>query len=165
MSNAILSDVIHPSTLYEAWEKVRDNKGVGGVDHVSIEDFEINLKQNIETLINEVEYETYRPLPLLRVEIDKPDGGKRPLSIPVIRDRVLQTAITIVLTPSFEAEFEDVSFAYRRGRSVKQAVSLIERLRDKGYKWVVDADIHRYFDQVDHNLLMREVEKLEYYSL
>ena len=96
----------------------------------------------------------------LRVEIDKPDGGKRPLSIPTIRDRILQTAITLVLTPIFEEEFEDISFAYRRGRSVNQAVSLIERLRDKGYKWVVDADIHRYFDEVDHDLLMTEVKKL-----
>jgi len=167
MLNATLSDVIHLSTLHEAWQKVRDNKGVGGVDHVSIEDFELNLQHNLETLKNEVEYETYRPLPLLRVEIDKPHDDtngdkrtKRPLSIPTIRDRVLQTAITIVLTPIFEEEFEDVSFAYRRGRSVNQAISLIERLRDKGYKWVVDADIHRYFDQVDHDLLMHEVEKL-----
>ena len=103
---------------------------------------------------------TYRPLPLLRVEIDKPSGGKRPLSIPTIRDRVLQTAISLVLTPVFEEEFESISFAYRRGHSVKQAVSLIEWLRDKGFHWVVDADIHRYFDEVDHELLMVEVKKL-----
>jgi len=160
MLNATLSDVIHLSTLHEAWQKVRDNQGVGGVDHVSIEDFELSLQHNLDTLKNEVEYDTYHPLPLLRVNIEKKDSSKRPLSIPTIRDRVLQTAITIVLTPIFEEEFEDVSFAYRRGRSVNQAISLIERLRDKGYKWVVDADIHRYFDQVDHDLLMREVEKL-----
>lgn len=160
MTTVSLQNVIHPSTLYEAWEKVRTNKGVGGVDHVSLDDFEADLDKNIETLINEVTYETYRPLPLLRVDIDKSDGGKRPLSIPTIRDRVLQTAITLVLTPVFELEFEEISFAYRKGRSVNQAVSLIERLRDKGYKWVVDADIHRYFDEVNHNLLMQEVEKL-----
>lgn len=160
MPSVTLEDVIHSSTLYEAWEKVRTNQGVGGVDHVSIDDFETNLEHNLETLQNEVKYETYRPLPLLRVEIDKADGTKRPLSIPVIRDRVLQTAITLALTPIFEEEFENISFAYRRGRSVNQAVSLIERLRDKGYQWVVDADIHRYFDQVNHDLLMHEVKKL-----
>ncbi len=160
MSTATLEDVIHPSTLYEAWERVRANDGVGGVDRVSINDFKADLDNNIDTLISEVNYETYRPSPLLRVEIDKPNGGKRPLSIPTIRDRVLQTAITLILTPLFEEEFEDISFAYRRGRSVNQAVSLIERLRDKGYKWVVDADIHRYFDEVNHDLLMVEVKKL-----
>lgn len=160
MALITLDEVIKPAMLYVAWEKVLSNQGVGGVDHESLEDFELSLEQNLTSLANEVRYGTYRPLPLLRVEIDKPSGGKRPLSIPTIRDRVLQTAISLVLTPVFEEEFESVSFAYRRGRSVKQAVSLIERLRDKGFKWVVDADIHRYFDEVDHQLLMEEVKKL-----
>ncbi len=161
MTMLCLSDVLNPLNLLEAWERVRTNKGVGGVDGVSLGDFELNLQHNLDTLRNEVEYETYRPLPLLRVYIDKPSGdGTRPLSIPTIRDRVLQTAVTLKLTPLFEAEFEEVSFAYRQGRSVAQAVSMIERLRDKGYQWVVDADIHRYFDEVNHDLLMHEVEKL-----
>lgn len=160
MALITLDEVIKPAMLYAAWEKVLSNQGVGGVDHESLEDFELSLEQNLTSLANEVRYGTYRPLPLLRVEIDKPSGGKRPLSIPTIRDRVLQTAISLVLTPAFEEEFESVSFAYRRGRSVKQAVNLIERLRDKGFKWVVDADIHRYFDEVDHQLLMEEVKKL-----
>ena len=160
MALITLDEVIKPAMLYAAWEKVLSNQGVGGVDHESLEDFELALEQNLTSLANEVRYGTYRPLPLLRVEIDKPSGGKRPLSIPTIRDRGLQTAISLVLTPAFEEEFESVSFAYRRGRSVKQAVNLIERLRDKGFQWVVDADIRRYFDEVDHQLLMAEVKKL-----
>lgn len=160
MASITLDEVISPATLFAAWEKVLSNKGVGGVDRQSLEDFELSLKQNLDTLANEVLYGTYRPLPLLRVEIDKPSGGKRPLSIPTIRDRVLQTAISLVLTPVFEEEFESISFAYRRGHSVNQAINLIERLRDKGFQWVVDADIHRYFDEVDHDLLMVEVKKL-----
>ena len=160
MSTVCLDDVISPASLYEAWVKVNSNQGAGGVDGVSLDDFAVDLHQNLETLGKEVKYETYRPLPLLRVEIDKDSGGKRPLSIPAIRDRILHTAVALVLTPVFEVEFEDVSFAYRVGRSVDQAVSLIERLRDKGFNWVVDADIHRYFDEVDHDLLMIEIEKM-----
>ena len=77
----------------------------------------------------------------LRVEIDKKSGGIRVLAIPCVRDRLLQTAVAMVLTPLFEAEFEDISFAYRKGRSVKQAVARIELLRNQGYQWVVDANI------------------------
>lgn len=156
-----IADVLHFDNLFAAWEKVRSNQGVGGVDGVSLNGFSADLLLNLETLRNEVGYDTYRPAPLLRVEIAKKDGlGKRPLSIPTIRDRVLQTAVALVLTPVFEQEFEDISFAYRQGRSVGQAVSRIERLRDEGYQWVVDADIRSFFDEVDHDLLMQEVQKL-----
>lgn len=133
MALITLDEVIKPAMLYAAWEKVLSNQGVGGVDHESLEDFELALEQNLTSLANEVRYGTYRPLPLLRVEIDKPSGGKRPLSIPTIRDRVIQTAISLVLTPAFEEEFESVSFAYRRGRSVKQAVNLMSDCETKGF--------------------------------
>ncbi len=118
------------------------------------------MQANLETLSNEVQYNTYRPCPLLRVEIDKKSGGIRHLSIPVVRDRVLHTAVAMVLTPLFEAEFEDVSYAYRKGHSVNQAVARIEQLRNQGYQWVVDVDIQAFFDQVDHKLLMQHVERL-----
>ncbi len=160
MHNICLADVISLNTLYAAWEKVRSNDGVGGVDGVSLDAFAANLRINLDALANEVTYNTYRPHPLLRVEVDKKSGGTRPLSIPVIRDRVLQTAVAQVLTPLFEAEFEDISFAYRKGRSVNQAVARIEQLRNQGYQWVVDADIQTFFDQVDHKLLMQQVSKL-----
>ncbi len=93
---------------------------------------------------NEVTRGSYRQQPLRRVPIPKKSGGTRPLSIPAVRDRVLQTAVELVLTPLFEAQFEDCSFAYRRGRSVQQAVARVERLRDQGYRWVVDADIYTF---------------------
>lgn len=160
MHSVCIADVISLNTLYAAWEKVRTNGGVGGVDGVSLNAFAANLRNNLDTLANEVTYNTYRPHPLLRVEVEKKSGGMRPLSIPVIRDRVLQTAVAMVLTPLFEAEFEDISFAYRKGRSVNQAVARIERLRNQGYQWVVDADIQTFFDQVDHKLLMLQVQKL-----
>ena len=155
-----LTDVLSDTNLYNAWIKVQVNQGCAGIDGVSLTDFAAKLWLNLETLAQEVKYNRYHPKPLLRVEIDKPSGGTRPLSIPVIRDRVLQTAVALVLTPLFEAEFEDISFAYRKGRSVNQAIARIEQLRNQGYLWVVDADIQSFFDQVEHTLLMQEVEQL-----
>jgi retron-type reverse transcriptase len=154
-----LADVLSETTLYNAWIKVRENQGCGGIDGISLDDFGNGLWGRLETLVNEVQYNTYRPKALLKVEIDKKSGGTRALAIPCIRDRVLQTAVAMVLTPLFEAEFEDISFAYRKGRSVNQAVARIE-LRNQGYQWVVDADIQTFFDQVDHQLLIlkRSVE-------
>ena len=160
MTTVTISDVLASDNLYTAWQRVLANQGTGGIDGISVHHFEHNVHSNLDTLRNEVIYATYRPSPLLRVYIDKKDGSKRPLSIPTVKDRILQTAVTQILNPIFEEEFEDVSFAYRQGRSVAQAINLVERLRNKGYHWVVDADIHKYFDEVDHNLLMQEIKKL-----
>ncbi len=155
-----LTNVISHANLHAAWLRVYENQGGAGIDGVNLAAFAADLWLNLETLANEVKYNTYRPHPLLRVEIEKKSGGIRQLSIPVIRDRVLQTAVAIVLTPLFEAEFEDASFAYRKGRSIDQAIARIEQLRNKGYQWVVDADIHTFFDQVNHKLLMQQVQQL-----
>ncbi|MCK4841325.1 MAG: group II intron reverse transcriptase/maturase [Methylococcales bacterium] len=155
-----LNEVLSDTNLYNAWLKVNENQGCAGIDGINLSDFSKNLWINLETLANEVKYSSYLPKPLLRVDIDKNSGGLRALAIPCICDRVLQTAVSMVLTPLFEAEFEDISFAYRKGRSVNQAVSRIEQLRNQGYQWVVDADIKAFFDQVDHQLLMQHVKKL-----
>ena len=155
-----ITGAISHAQLKTAWFKVLENQGCAGIDGVNLNDFAADLQTNLETLANEVNYGTYRPHPLLRVDIDKKAGGTRSLLIPVIRDRVLQTFVAMILTPVFEAEFEDMSFAYRKGRSVSQAIARIERLRDQGYQWVVDADIQTFFDQVDHKLLMQQVQQL-----
>ena len=139
---------------------MEENKGCGGINGVTLARFGAELQANLDALANEVTYETYQPHPLLRVDVEKQSGGTRPLSIPVIRDRVLQTAVALVLTPVFEAEFEEISFAYRKGRSVDQAVARIEQLRNQGFRWVVDADIQTFFDEVDHGLLIKQVRKL-----
>jgi len=155
-----LPDILSDASLLAAWSKVRENEGGPGVDGETLKDFERRLMANLSTLRNEVLYGTYRPKPLLRVEVPKKQGGMRPLSIPAVRDRVLQTAAGRALTPLFEAEFEDISFAYRKGRSVDQAVARVEALRDLGYRWVVDADVYHFFDEVDQDLLMAQVERL-----
>ncbi len=155
-----LADILTDASLLAGWTRVRANQGGPGVDGETIAGFEQHLMNNLATLRNEVLYETYRPKPLLRVEIPKKTGGKRALAIPAVRDRVLQSAVAIALTPIFEAEFEDVSFAYRRGRSVDQAAARVSALRNQGYRWVVDADIRAFFDQVDHQRLLTELRRL-----
>ena len=112
----LLSDILSDTNLYNAWLKVQGNQGCAGIDGVSLDDFSKQLWVHLETLTRDVRHNNYHPKPLLRVEIDKPSGGTRTLSIPVIRDRILQTAVALVLTPRFEAEFENISFAYRKGR-------------------------------------------------
>ncbi len=160
MHQPTLNNVLSDPNLFSAWAKVKDNHGCAGQDGISIPDFEKKLLVNIATLRDEVRHGFYKPLPLLRIEIPKNSGGTRPLSIPSVRDRLLQTAVALSITPLFEAEFEECSFAYRAGRSVKQAVQRVEQLRDAGYQWVVDADIESFFDEIDHTLLMEKLRHL-----
>ncbi|MCK9398065.1 MAG: CRISPR-associated endonuclease Cas1 [Methylobacter sp.] len=160
MQKAQLSDALTDLNLHQAWSKVYENQGCAGADYQTLEAFAERLHKNLETLRDEVNYETYQPRPMLRIDLEKPGGGKRLLSIPTVRDRVLQTAVTRVIEPLFEAEFEDCSFAYRKGRSVDQALERIQLLQRQGYHWVVDADIQCFFDSIDHTLLMTMVGKL-----
>ncbi len=160
MQKPQLSDALTDFMLHQAWSKAYENQGCAGVDRQTLMAFAGQLHLNLETLRNEVLYETYQPLPLLRVELEKPDESLRLLSIPTVRDRVLQTAVTRVIEPLFEAEFEECSFAYRKGRSVEQALERKQSLQRQGYHWVVDADIQGFFDNIDHTLLMMEVSKL-----
>lgn len=160
MQNVQLSDALTDLALTRAWSKVYENQGCAGVDGQTLEDYAERLYDNFETLRNEIRYQTYRPQALLRVDIEKTEGGTRPLSIPTVRDRVLQTAVAQAVEPLFEAEFEDCSFAYRKGRGVEQAVARIQSLQRQGFQWVVDADIQNFFDTIDHERLLSEVEKI-----
>ncbi len=129
-----IKQVLTDSNLLQAWYKVRANDGCAGIDRETLSDFESGLMSSLALLRDEVIYETYRPRPLLRVHIPKKHSpATRPLSIPTVRDRVLQTAVTRILTPLFEEEFEECSYAYRQGRSVNMAVQRVEQLRDQGF--------------------------------
>jgi group II intron reverse transcriptase/maturase len=158
--SAGLSDIASLASLFKAWERVRDNHGCAGVDNVTIEDFSSELETNLRRLSYELEMEVYSPLPLLRILVDKGNGEARPLSIPPVRDRVSQAAAHLVLEPIFEQQFEDCSYAYRRGRSVRQAVLRVRHYYDQGYRWVLDADIDAYFASVPHVRLMKKVSAL-----
>lgn len=148
------------SNLFEAWLKVRGNRGCAGVDGVTLDELERDLNSRLVALQKAVLSGEYRPQPLLACEIEQSEGKLRRLAIPTVADRVLQTAVALVLTPILEAEFEDCSFAYRRGRSVRQAVERVERYRDAGFRWVVDADISGFFDHIDRTRLLAELRRV-----
>lgn len=145
---------INHSLLSSAFQHVKENHGCAGVDGVTIERFEEKLDLNLARLQDELERQIYFPLPLMKILVEKKNGEPRILCIPTVRDRVVETAVLQIIGPVLEKEFEDCSFAYRKGRSVRQAVYKIKDYYDKGYQWVVDADIDAFFDSVDHNLLL-----------
>ncbi len=148
------------AVLHTAFQRVRNNHGCAGADGVSVAEFSRDLDVNLSAMARALQRGTYRPFPLLRILVDRGDGSTRQLCIPAVRDRVAQAAALEVLSSTFEAEFEQCSFGYRRGRSVRDAVREIRRYFQQGYHWVVEADIDAYFDSVDHALLLDRVRTL-----
>jgi RNA-directed DNA polymerase len=149
---------ISKKLVWVAYQRVKANKGAAGVDEQSIQDFEVNLKDNLYKLWNRMSSGSYYPPPVRRVEIPKSDGGKRPLGIPTVSDRIAQMAVKLLLEPEIEPHFHMDSYGYRPGRSAIQAVA-VARQRCWQYNWVVDLDIRAFFDSMDHDLLMRAVRK------
>jgi RNA-directed DNA polymerase len=142
----MLDQLLARSTLYAAFERVRENGGCHGADGMTVGDFAARLEEEIDRLQDRLLRRVYHPFPLLRIGIQKPTSGIRHLSIPTVRDRMVQTAVDLVTRPLFEQEFEDCSHAYRCGRSVRTAIHRIRELRAQGYRSVVDADIDAFFD-------------------
>jgi RNA-directed DNA polymerase len=146
--------------LAHAYALARANGGAPGVDGQTFEDIKrMGLEGWLEGLRRELHDKTYKASPVRRVMIPKPGGGERPLGIPTIRDRVVQTAAKLVLEPIFEADFEDCAYGYRPERSAQDAVRKVHRLLCAGYKDVVDADLSRYFDTIPHPELMKSVAR------
>lgn len=153
-AHTLIKQVYYRLNLLNAWERVKANKGVGGVDGVEIEEFEQDLEKNLSGIETELQMDTYQPQPVKRVWIPKPDGKQRPLGIPAIRDRVVQQAIRLRLEPIFDPNFVETSYGYRQGRSAHQALGDVAMCIATGNKWVVEVDIKGYFDNIDHNKLM-----------
>src|SRR5271170_3496413 len=142
--------------LRHAYGLARANAGAPGVDGVSFAQIEKKgLEAWLAGLREELVSKTYRPDPVRRVRIPKPGGGERPLGIPTIRDRVVQTAAKLVLEPIFEADFDDGAYGYRPGRSASGAIQAVLALLRQGHTDVVDADLSQYFDTIPHQELMR----------
>ena len=153
--HALYDKLYRKDVLLEAWKRVKENGGSGGIDGKSIEDIEA---YGVEKLLTEIETELrnggYRPQPVRRAYIEKGNGKLRPLGIPVIKDRIIQMAAKLVMEPIFEANFKDVSYGFRPKRSARQALEAVREACNKRGWWVVDVDIQSYFDNINHEKLM-----------
>lgn len=155
---SLIDKVYALKTLEAAWRKVRGNNGSAGVDDISIERFDADAEKYLTEVSEALKAGTYEPQPVKRVYIPKGKGKKRPLGIPVVKDRVIQTALKFVLEPIFENEFHRNSYGFRPGRGCKDALREVDRLLKEGFSYVVDADLKSYFDTIPHDRLLEHVE-------
>jgi RNA-directed DNA polymerase len=157
--HALYDKVIREDILKEAWKRVKTNGGAGGVDGISLKDVE---DYGIEKVLGEIRHDlingSYQPKPVKRVYIPKADGKKRPLGIPTIKDRIIQMAAKIVVEPIFEADFKENSYGFRPKRDAHHALEVVRKACNNHGWWVVDADIQGYFDNINHEKLMKLVE-------
>ena len=156
---SLIDKVYNRRTLKGAWKKVAANRGAAGVDKISIKRFRSNAQFYLEELENDLRNGVFRPSPVKRVNI--PKGGKktRPLGIPTVKDRIVQTALKMVLEPIFENEFLSTSYGFRPELGCKDALRQVERLLKEGYTWAVDADVKSYFDTIPHDLLLDRIRE------
>jgi len=155
---SLMDKVYAPATLEAAWEKVWANAGAAGVDRQSVERFKTNEDLYLAELGAALRTGTYRAQPVRRVDIPKGDGRTRPLGIPTVKDRIVQTAVKLVLEPIFEATFRPASYGFRPGRGCRDALLEVAQLIADGHTFVVDADFASYFDTIPHERLMQRVE-------
>ena len=156
---SLMDKVYAPATLAVAWARVQANRGAAGVDGESIERFMARSEEYLAELSTALRTGTYRPQAVKRVEIPKGDGKTRPLGIPTVKDRIVQTAVKLVIEPIFEATFRPTSYGFRPERGCKDALREVDGLIKDGYTHVVDADIAGYFDSIPHDRLMERVEE------
>ncbi len=155
---SLMDKVNAPDTLEAAWSKVRSNDGVAGVDGQSLERFAAQEELYLTELATALREDSYRPQPVKRVDIPKGDGKTRPLGIPTVKDRIVQTAVKFVLEPIFEATFCRRATASGRGSAAGRAGE-VAQLIEEGHTFVVDADLQSYFDTIPHERLMQRVEE------
>lgn len=156
---SLIDKVARADTLHQAWEKVSRNRGAAGVDGQSVEKFAAHAQAYLDELEDTLKAGRYRPQPVKRVEIPKGAGQTRPLGIPAVKDRIVQTALKRVIEPIFEREFHDASYGFRPGRGCKDALREVDRLIQAGHTHVVDADLKGYFDSIPHDRLLARVEE------
>ena len=154
-ASGMLEAILERDNMNLAYKRVKANKGSHGVDGMKVDELLQFLKQNSAQIRQSILEGTYCPNPVRRVEIPKPDGGKRLLGIPTVLDRVIQQAIAQILSPIYEQKFSDNSYGFRPNRNAKQAVMKCKGYIEAGYKWAVDIDLAKFFDTVNHDKLMR----------
>lgn len=152
--------LLNIKVLHKAFKQVKRNKGAAGIDGQSLSDYAQNLEGNLHQLLSELRNKTYQPQPVRRVEIPKDDGGTRLLGIPAVRDRIVQQAIKEMLEPIFEPEFHPSSYGYRPNRSCHDAINKATLfIREYRRQWVVDMDLSKCFDRLDHELIITSVKR------
>lgn len=157
---SLFDKIYQKENLAEAFKQVKQNHGAPGVDGVTVEKYESELSENLELIQTELKTKTYTPSPVRRVMIDKPDGGKRPLGIPTVKDRVVQQAVVNKMNPIFDDGFHPSSYGYRKGRSQAQAIEKATQFARKyQFRFAVDMDLSKCFDRLDHEFLINEVAK------
>ena len=150
----LLQAVLSRDNLARAWQRVQSNKGAPGIDGVTVQDWPAHARAHWPAQREQIEGGRYRPQAVRRVEIPKPDGGKRLLGIPTVTDRVVQQAIAQELTPIFDPTFSDSSFGFRPGRNAHQAIRQVKATVKDGYRMAVEIDLAKFFDTVNHDVLM-----------
>lgn len=154
VTEQLMEGILRSDNLQKAFQRVRANKGSPGIDGMEVKEVQDYYRKNWPTLEAQLLAGTYQPLPVKRVEIPKPDGGVRKLGIPTALDRVIQQAVLQVLQERFDSTFSQHSYGFRPGRSAHQAVAQAQKYLAEGYRWVVDIDLEKFFDRVNHDLLM-----------
>jgi RNA-directed DNA polymerase len=155
----LLERIVARDNMLLAWKRVKANKGAAGMDDMSIDDFAAYAREHWPAIREAILAGTYQPKPVRRVEIPKTGGGKRPLGIPAVLDRLIQQAIAQVLGPIFDPEFSEHSFGFRPGRSAHGAVRKVQEYVRQGYRIAVDMDLSKFFDTVNHDALMQRVAR------
>ena len=155
----LLERILATENMELAWKRVRANKGKPGVDGITIEQFPDLTRPLWGGIRASLAAGSYKPLPVKRVEIPKATGGTRPLGIPIVLDRLIQQSIAQVLTPIFDPDFSESSFGFRPRRSAKDAVRQVREYIRQGYRIAVDIDLAKFFDTVNHDLLMHLVSR------
>jgi RNA-directed DNA polymerase len=150
-----LTGRINPQLIWLAFKAVKKNRGAAGLDKVSIKMFEKNLQQNLDALMKDLKARTYKPIALKRVYIPKGGGKLRPLGIPAVRCRIAQEVVRRLIEPIFEQQFHDNSYGFRPGRNCHMAVEKVLEYTNDGHKFVLDADIKAFFDNISHKLIMQ----------
>ncbi|MEW8380490.1 MAG: group II intron reverse transcriptase/maturase [Candidatus Thiodiazotropha taylori] len=159
LNDNLMERILSPENLHAAWKQVKGNKGAPGVDGVSIEDYPQWARKHWAATRRALEGGYYIPQPVARVEIPKPNGGSRSLGIPTVNDRVIQQAIAQVLNPIIDPSFSELSHGFRPGRNAHGAVRQVKGFIEAGYKLAVDVDLSKFFDRVNHDILMSRLSR------
>ena len=154
-----MEEIVERENLKEALRRVKANKGGPGVDGITFGQLDDHLKQHWPAIREQLLNGTYRPQPVKRVEIPKPDGGVRKLGIPTVLDRFIQQAVMQVLQQRWDSEFSDHSYGFRPRKSAHQAIAKAQQDITAGCSWVVDLDLEKFFDRVNHDRLMARIAK------